>query len=46
MVLRGVTGRIAGPVGFYFSSMGVWQQVTVPSPPLVTMNSELHLVQT
>ncbi len=31
---------------FYFSSMGVWQQAMAPSPPLVTMNSEPHLLHT
>ncbi len=31
---------------FYLSSMGVWQQAMAPSPPLVTMNSEPHLLHT
>jgi len=26
--------------------MGVWQHVMAPSPPLVTMNSEPHLLHT
>jgi len=26
--------------------MGVWQHVIAPSPPLVTMNSEPHLLHT
>ena len=38
----GTTVTFAQLVGHYFSSMGTPQQDTPPSPPLVTINSDLH----